>query len=321
MSGAFVFLDDETTRNARRAVPASASSRAMKPWLTIGATVVLGAMTLLLRHESFAHNHAADQYEDLYYIPGPDELRTLSLGHHAALADLLFARACVYLGESFAQHADGQHIFEYVETILAIDPDFEAAYRWAPVFTLYRPTAVTVDEIQHAVAILRRGTERFPESGRLAWTTGATLTFELAPRLAVDDPARDAARAEGARYLMRAVTLGGAPAWAALSSSSILAQVGELETAASQLETVYALVDDENMRARILERISDVRSASRSRAIESEVNRFELERGRRMPYTTPELYLLMWDPLDATLDLGARAPFGELANRDLIDIE
>jgi len=134
------------------------------------------------------HYLAMQAYEDIYYLPPPEWLQVMSLGHRHALADLIWLRALIYFGEEFEHRGAVKHVFNYGESMLALDPDFQRVYRWIGVAGVYTPTGSPREFIERAIAVLRRGVERFPDDGDMAWDAGATITYELLPNLPTDDP-------------------------------------------------------------------------------------------------------------------------------------
>ena len=230
--------------------------------------------------------------QDVYYLPAADWLPVLSLGHREALADLVWMRALVYFGEGFRDHTAGLHVFDYAEAILRLDPDFRSAYRWIGTAGIYRAAPTTAEDARRTAAFLRRGAERFPDDGELAWLTGATLAFELPPLL--DDPAaRDEARSEGADYLATATRLGGQPPWLTLASASLLARVGRMDAAIRHLEEMYAVIDDEAVRLEIATHIEEIRGQIHAAAFVDASGEEERRRARELPYLAPDLYFLV----------------------------
>lgn len=255
--------------------------------------VVLGAGAVAARARPAARVAAATRYEDMYYLPPAEWLPTLSLGYRAALADLVWMRALVYFGDEMIHRGQLAHVFEYAEAMLALDPDFQAVYHWIGVAGVYRPSEVTAEQVRTAVDIMRRGLERFPDDGRLAWEIGSTLAFELAPLLRDDPAARDATRAEAADYIAMAARRGAAPPWAVLSGASLLRRAGRVDAAVRHLEQLYALVQDESVRFEIEARLAELRSVAYAEQFAAANEEEELRRLRELPYVPADLYFLV----------------------------
>jgi len=225
------------------------------------AILALAAASDGLRASAHERYRSAQRYEDVYYLPPAEWLPVLSLGWDEAAADLLWMRALVYFGEEF-QHSSGlRYVFDYGDAIVTLDPHFRAAYRWMGMAALYRPVEITTDDVERAVAFMQRAEALFPEDGELAWNIGAALVFELPGMLGDDPEAIRRARERGLPYLMKAVRLGAAPEWAALTNASLLAQIGRREQAIRHLVQMHGLVDDPATRTQIEERIRALREA------------------------------------------------------------
>ncbi|GAB4210469.1 MAG: hypothetical protein OHK0013_31140 [Sandaracinaceae bacterium] len=273
---------------------------------------LIGVLCALLAAglRAVAHDEAtaAETYEDVYYLPPPGWLRVLSLGHHEALADLLWCRALVYMGDEFAHQGSLRFVFEYTESMLALDPDFLAVYRWIGTAAVYQPEGTDAAEVERAVAIMERGRERFPEDGELAWITGATLAFELRPL--VPQERRADVRLRGVEHLLDAIRLGAAPDWLLLSSSSMLAELGRAEMAARFLEEMYGSIHDPGVRAEIARRIADVESEAFASAFVEAEEEEENQRLRALPYLSPSLYFLVGERPGESWQEAMRKGFG-----------
>ena len=173
------------------------------------------------------HYLETQTYEDIYYLPPPEWLQVMSLGHRRALADLIWLRALIYFGDEFESGGAVKHVFNYGDSMLALDPDFRRVYRWVGVAAVYTPTGSPLEFIERSIDVLRRGAERFPNDGQLAWDVAATITYELLPRLPKDDPSRERLEAEGSDYMVAAARLGAGPDWLVLTNATSLRKLGE----------------------------------------------------------------------------------------------
>ncbi len=254
----------------------------------VAALVVLAGATRLV---AASEHHAAESYEDIYYLPPAQWLPVVSLGHDEALADMLWCAALVYQGEEFIHGGGLDHVFEYAEGILVLDPDFRAVYLWMSSAGIYSPEALTPADMERTIDIVRRGRRRFPNDGELAWALGATLTFEAPPY--TPEERREAVRLEGLENLMDAVRLGAAPEWLVLSNTSMLSTLGHADRAIEHLEEMYARVTDEGLRADIAARIEGVRNESYGAAFVEANDQFELERQASFPYLNPDFYFFI----------------------------
>ncbi len=257
--------------------------------------VALGALAVgifLSRRPVHDHFTRTQTYEDVYYVPPEEWLPTLSLGYREALADLLWMRALIYFGDELIHQGDVTYALDYADAILALDPDFRAVYRWAGTAGMYNAVGTTVEDVQASIEFLRRGADRFPEDGAMAWDLGASLTFELVPFL--DDPeAKERARAEGVAHLQAAARLGGGPPWLVLTNATQLRRLGQTEQAIRHLEEMYGMVEDESVRARIEEELTALRSQAFTEALQRSWLEHEQARQRDLPYVDSTLYLFL----------------------------
>ncbi|MGF1466483.1 MAG: hypothetical protein ACFCGT_10135 [Sandaracinaceae bacterium] len=268
--------------------------RTLAAVLGIALVLALALATDRLRAHAHEAYVGAQRYEDIYYLPPPAWLPVFSLGYDEALADALWMRALVYFGDEFLHEGAVRHVFDYGEAIATLDPDFRALYRWIGTAGMYRPQAITAEDIERTVAFMQRGAQRFPNDGELLWEIGAALAYELPPMIEENDPAAgDRARARAAPYLMAAVRLGAGPDWAALANAALLDRVGRAEQAASHLEDMYAQVHDPQTRARIAQRIEALRSRARAEAFVERMSALEAKRRAELPYLDATQYLLI----------------------------
>ena len=236
-----------------------------------------------LRKSASEHAFASERYEDIYYLPAPHALRAISLGYYEAMADLIWIRALLYLGDEFGHGRAMRYIFNYTDSILALDPDFKRAYRWVGTAGIYRTAEVTEKDFLKTIEYLRQGVERFPEDPQMAWSLGATLAYET--NTFIKEPARrDAFKRQATPYLLRAAEGGVGPPWLALSVTAHAAKLGQLEQSVSQLERLYAMIDDPEAKAELGRRIANLRQAADVEGARGEISRMEMIRDRAFPY-------------------------------------
>jgi len=141
------------------------------------------------------------------YLPPPAVLRFLSLGHPAAVADVLFVRAHAYFLSHFFADRRFDWLDEYMASITALDPDNPRLYQWAA--QVLRQGQVINDEVlSQANAFLEAGLQRFPNDWRLHMDLGFNLYFEMAGR---DDAEKAANRLKARDHFATAAGLPGSP--------------------------------------------------------------------------------------------------------------
>ena len=259
-----------------------------------------------LRSRSMAHYLGTQTYEDIYYLPPPDWLEVMSLGYRRALADLIWLRALIYFGDEFMNQGEVRHVHNYGESMLKLDPDFRRVYRWVGVAGVYTPKGSPPEFIERAVDVLRRGVERFPEDGELAWDAGATIIYELLPHLPKDDPERERLEAEGNEHMMAAARLGAGPDWLVITNATSLRKLGETDRELRHLEEMYSIVRDPAVKAQIEIRLSQLRDQAYAEAFRRANEEFEERRLEEFPYLPSPLYFFVADPIDTAIGLEDR---------------
>jgi tetratricopeptide (TPR) repeat protein len=262
--------------------------------LLVGALIVVGYAGRELRLVVFQQHQDSQRYEDIYYLPPADWLPVLSAGFRAAAADLIWCRSLVYFGEQLVHRGAVKYAFDYTDAVLALDPDFRAAYEWIATAALYKPTDVSLADGQRAAAYLKRALVRWPSDGQLHWRYGSVLRFELAPMLPLGAE-KDRLIAEATPHLATAASLGAGPPWLALNSSSLLLRLGKTEQAIRHLEEVYGTVQDDMAKKRIEEELAQLRSHAFVEALKTANAEFEQSRRASYPYLTRGLYFLVGD--------------------------
>ncbi len=264
------------------------------PFVTVVAVLAAGFLARELRLEASAHGAATEAYEDVYYVPPPEWLPVFSLGHDEALADILWMRALVYFGDELVQRGGVEHIFDYAAAILTLDPDFRQVYHWAGSAGMYRAGETSVEDLYRAVDFLDRGARRFPDDGEMAWDLGASITYELIPR--VDDPEeKERLRLRGVEHLQVAARLGAGPDWLALTNATELRRLGHTEQAARHLEEIYVTVSDPHTKELLENEIRALRGAAHAEALRHAVEDLERRRRAEYPYLPPGLYLQLME--------------------------
>lgn len=263
-------------------------------WIVVGflAVGVAAWGSRSLRVRAMDHYVATQTYEDVYYVPPPEWLPVLSLGWKEAAADLLWMRALIYFGDELVHRGQVRHVFDYTEAILHLDPRFKRVYRWVGTTGMYRPVGVEVEDIRRAIEYLERGARLFPDDGELAWDTGASLSFELAPHVQ-DSAERDRIRARGAEYMQTAARLGAGPDWLVLTNATVLQRLGRTEQAIRHLEEMYATTRDDGTREQIRLQLARLRNEAHAEAFRHAHEDLEARRAREFPYLDTSLYQLV----------------------------
>jgi len=240
---------------------------------------------------------------DVLYLPSATTLRLLSLGHREMAADLISARANVYFGSQVVARGDFDHLTRFLETAATLDPAFHRLYLRGAAMLVYTGKEFSVEALQAANHLLKRGEEAFPGDWELPFQRGFNLLFEL-PRVVGENDARVPAwRQQGAEALRDSTLLEGGPAWLPNLAAKMLTQQGSEELALHHLERAYAVTDNPETRRMIAAELSKLRrqqAADNLSADEAKLEAlkasyayapesFALLAGRRLPRALPIL--------------------------------
>ncbi len=235
---------------------------------------------------------ATRRYEDLYVVPDNRWLSPLSLGYKETLADMLWIKGLIYFGEEVRHKSNSVHIYDYSNAILTLDENFKAVYRWVGTSAIYRTGTVTVNDVKRAISFLKRGADRFPDDGELAWDLGATLRFELVPLLKNEHEKREAKR-QAIDYMLAAARMGKGPPWLVLTNVSELKQLGATTQAIRHLEEMYATVNDDDTRQQIAMQLAGLRDKAYRDALKQANDQLARRHQTQWPYLPTNLHILL----------------------------
>ncbi len=257
--------------------------------------MLLGAVGVVplrgtLNRQYDSHRRVLDSAE----IPTVGVARVASLGHVEWLADVLWINALLYYGESLSARNPGRYISRYASVMISLDPHFRQAYLWAAVALVMRTGEVPTDDIRRAADYLEVGLRIFPGDGELHLQRGATLAFELSPRLPRDSVERRQIRAVAAEHFRKASALGEGPEWMALTAATFLAEAGRNDAAIEALRDGLVRAENPAFRERIQQRLIEMLRThpSDDRGL-SEMQSLEAARHREYPYLPTPLYLFV----------------------------
>lgn len=231
---------------------------------------------------------------DTAEIPTVGVARVASLGHVEWLADVLWINALLYYGESLTARNPGRYVDRYASVMVALDPRFRQAYLWAAVAMVLRTGEVPVEDIRRAAEYLEIGLRIFPNDGEMHFQRGATLAYELSPRLPRDSDERRRAQASAAEHFRRASALGEGPPWISLTAARMLAENGRPDAAIEALRDGLVRVEETNIRERIQQRLVDLlRTHPNDDHGLAGMQALEATRRREYPYLPTSLYLFV----------------------------
>ena len=263
----------------------------------VAATVLTQDAALHLRKRFAAE-------EDTLYLPRASALRKMSLGHHELAADLVFLRAIIYFGAQFHGARGYQWIDNYLDTIVALDPEWKTPYRWAGVATMYNGNTITNESVRASSHFLELGVQRFPNDWELAFMLGCNYLFELKPANA-DEKAKY--KRIGGEYIRHAALVGGGPSWMPLLAATIMREEGQEEAAVKHLEEVYLSSQDEKTRTAVRNRLLSLHA--QIDFVKAERDRVAFEQAWRatVPYAPPDFFVAVGPRPPQRMDVEALA--------------
>lgn len=279
------------------------------------ALAALGGITLSRKDLNHRYDRAQRVLDDAQ-IPRPNVARVLSLGHTEWIVDVLWVNSTLYYGEALVARLPSRYVRRYADTMAALDPRFRQSYLWGALALVYRTTAVSVDDVRDAVALLRRGLAIYPDDPELHGQLGLYLAVELAGRLPEDSEERRRVRAEAGESLRFAVSSGWGPEWMGLTAATFLSEAGRRTEAVGVLRDSLTRASDPALRARVEERIASLLGEQpEADPLREPLRALEAARRADVPWMPPMLYVFVGSgALDRRSE--ARALRGEAAAED-----
>jgi len=214
--------------------------------LTCGLVLIGGSRARLAEQ----YRRVTSQH-DVYLLPPPEQTRAFSLGYRAAAADLIFGHVLVSAGIHLSEKRLFEFADRYFETINVLDPNFRDPYRYADAVLTLQSVVVPEEMYRRARAILRRGTQKFPDDQAL-WASAGQFLAYLAPGQLKDPNEAEEFRQEGARMLARACELIGSNEnipYQCITSAGLLTQAGHDQAAQDVLQKMLVVSDNPEIQA------------------------------------------------------------------------
>ena len=267
--------------------------------LPIAAILAFAASTVVLQNAALERRDRFGAEQDILYLPRPEVVRAMPLGHHELAADLVFIRALIYFGGELAHGKSYKWLDNYLETIVALDPHWKTPYRWAGVATMYDGRPITNERVLLSNHFLALGVKQFPTDWELPFMMGCNFLFELK----TDDPVERASfERQGAEWVRHAAIVGGAPPWVPLLAATIMVKEGHDQAAIKHLEEVYATTQDPRTRSELKNRLLSLHAQIDFDREARERAAFDEAWKRTMPYAPADLFVVTGAPPPPRLD-------------------
>jgi tetratricopeptide (TPR) repeat protein len=261
--------------------PGTTAGRAALP-RDAAVLAALAALAVLLiasvRAKLFEAEKQVKNRSDVYFLPPPEQVVTMSLGYRHAFADVLWAHILVAQGLRLSERRRFDNLLRLYDAVNALDPTFRTPYVMADALITFNvvpqtvgeaaptdaQTTISFEDVLRAREVLERGARARPDDAEIWLILGQFVSF-TAPATYLDDKPELAKqwRRDGVAYLERAAELAGEDsniAWQAIGGAVILREAGEIEASVRFYERAYAVTDDEQLRADIEARLARLKT-------------------------------------------------------------
>ena len=252
-----------------------------------------------MHHVAVVKRSQFSQEEDVLYLPRASSLCTLSLGHRELVADLIFVRAIIYFGGEMQGGRQYRWLEHYLDTIVALDPNWRAPYRWAGIATMYNGQPITNDRVRASSHFLELGAKQFPGDWELPFMLGCNYLFELKTQ---DPVERESWQRQGGEWIRHAALVGGGPSYVPLLAATIMTKTGRAEAAVHHLEEVLHSTRDEATRKEVEARLRSLHSKIDFELEARNRKQFESAWHRTVPYAPADFFVALGEPKPARLD-------------------
>ncbi|TNE48212.1 MAG: hypothetical protein EP343_16500 [Deltaproteobacteria bacterium] len=126
------------------------------------------------------HEKVTDTYHQMYYLPSSEVLQRLSIGYENFLADLIWIRGLLYVGEHFStKKGKIDWLPRYAQAVIDLDPKFRYAYVWAAILVVYNRKKTVRQDILHSISFLKQGQKQFPHDYYFPYSLAMSYLSEL----------------------------------------------------------------------------------------------------------------------------------------------
>jgi hypothetical protein len=201
----------------------------------------------------------------------------------------------VSYGLHFQEKRRFEHVGDYLEVVMRLDPKFAQPYLFADTLLTLQPEPPRQQDYQRARELLVKGTEALPYHQELWLVAGQYIAYVAPPRL--DNAAeREAWKLQGARILARACELATANRnipYHCIAAAGLFNRAGQREALIQMLSRTLAVNDDEEIQKLALATLSSWVGEREREQYEARVRAF-VERWRAdLPFVSKERMLLL----------------------------
>jgi hypothetical protein len=244
---------------------------------------------------------ATNVRNDVFALPPPSQVVTMSLGYRSALADLIFAHVLVSSGIHFQEKRLFEFVGNYLETVNELDPKFRAPYRLADTLLIFQAKPVSADAYREARRIVERGLAEFPYDQAL-WASAGQFFAYLAPNALTDPKEQEEWKLAGGRALAHACELVGNDQnlpYQCITAAHLLAKAGANADSRRFLERMEQESDDPQLLQFVDAQLKHQHEADAQSLIAAHRESFQRAWGTDLPFLTRGALLVVgpnWDP-------------------------
>ena len=258
--------------------------------LLLSSSLLLAAGILVVHPRLNQARAVWPRAEERALVLSPALARTASLGYRELGADLAWIRVLVYYGDGLEKGTELQDVEPLIWEAIALDPAFEAPYRWGAHAMVYRHGRATQEEFLASIRILEQAVERFPRRWEFFYTLGLRYSYDLRS----DDPVQARAWKDlGAGYLERAVSLPGASPGLALNVASLRTELGQKDRALRELREMILNTDDPQARKRLEDRYAALADEAARDTVAEAKEKLDAAWKESLPFAPSTLYVLL----------------------------
>jgi hypothetical protein len=265
------------------------------------ALIALAAIAITLLRRPLNTRFASTRIQhDVFALPPPGQIVAMSLGYRSALADVIFAHLLVSSGFHIQEKREFEYVGNYLETVNALDPKFEAPYRMADTLLTLQIGRVGAENYREAKRILERGMAEFPLDQPL-WESAGQFFAYLGPT-AFDDPKEQQEwMLAGGRALAHACELVGSDdniPYHCIVAAGLLTKAGKAEASRQFLEHMKIVTDDPDLQSFVGGLLDAKHAVQDDRALTHHTG-FQAALSADLPFVTRGAMLAIgptWDP-------------------------
>ncbi|MGM0595938.1 MAG: hypothetical protein ACQES9_02770 [Myxococcota bacterium] len=261
-------------------------------WVSVKITFLLFAVpfTMYILQEVKYRRSLIPLGVDSYYLPSAKTLHYASLGHDRMLADLVWVRALVYFGTELSGRRRQTWIFDYMNTVISLDPYFEKAYEWAGVAMIYGGAVIDRKAIMQSNYFYEKGLEKFPDNWEMLSSLGFNYAYELKPD---SKEIEKEYRQKAIKYFLKASKSPDAPSYVKSMAAAQLTKEGMRRMAVEFLKNSFINAADAQEEKMIENRMKKVMNLKNIKKIKADKEKLEKLYQAALPFASETLFYLL----------------------------